>query len=63
MVSRTNLVKIFNGIGSLGLGICVAVVPLFTSEDQKLIAVFVLCLANFFAGKNLFLFKKNNIYI
>lgn len=47
--------KIFNGIASLGLGICVAIVPLLTSEDQKVMAVIVLCLANFFAGmlKNL----------
>jgi hypothetical protein len=43
-------VKIFNGIASLGLGVCVGIVPLFNKEDQKVWAIVVLCLANAFAG-------------
>lgn len=44
------MVKIFNAIGSLGLGICIGIVPLLTSNEHKIIAIIVLCLANAFAG-------------
>lgn len=50
LIARTPLVKIFNAIGSLGLGICIGVVPLLTSNDQKVFPIIVLCLANAFAG-------------
>ncbi|KAK0404884.1 hypothetical protein QR680_017680 [Steinernema hermaphroditum] len=50
VVSRTNLVKIFNGVASLGLGICTGIVPLLNTEDQRVAAIVVLCLANMFAG-------------
>uniref|UniRef100_A0A1I7YYK4 MFS domain-containing protein n=1 Tax=Steinernema glaseri TaxID=37863 RepID=A0A1I7YYK4_9BILA len=50
VVSRTTLAKIFNGVASLGLGICTGIVPLLNTEDQRVAAIVVLCLANMFAG-------------
>uniref|UniRef100_A0A7E4ZTN6 MFS domain-containing protein n=1 Tax=Panagrellus redivivus TaxID=6233 RepID=A0A7E4ZTN6_PANRE len=50
IISRTNIVKIFNGVASLGLGICIGLVPLMKGENNKVWAVVLLCLANVFAG-------------
>jgi len=50
VVGRTPLVKIFNGLASLGLGLCVGVVPLLNSEKHRPLAIVVLCCANTFAG-------------
>uniref|UniRef100_A0A915N598 Major facilitator superfamily (MFS) profile domain-containing protein n=2 Tax=Meloidogyne TaxID=189290 RepID=A0A915N598_MELJA len=49
-IGRTALAKWFNGIASLGLGICVGIVPLLHTDQQRVNAIFVLCLANAFAG-------------
>ena len=50
LIGRTTLVKWFNGIASLGLGICVGIVPLLHGKNQIVEAIVVLCLANAFAG-------------
>uniref|UniRef100_A0A1I8B5I3 MFS domain-containing protein n=1 Tax=Meloidogyne hapla TaxID=6305 RepID=A0A1I8B5I3_MELHA len=49
-IGRTALAKWFNGIASLGLGICVGIVPLLHTDQQRVNAIVVLCLANAFAG-------------
>uniref|UniRef100_A0A914QNE4 Major facilitator superfamily (MFS) profile domain-containing protein n=1 Tax=Panagrolaimus davidi TaxID=227884 RepID=A0A914QNE4_9BILA len=56
LLSRTAIVKIFNGIASLGLGICIGIVPLMNGQGHSAGAIILLCLANVFAGK----YKKNN---
>uniref|UniRef100_A0A914C4Q0 Major facilitator superfamily (MFS) profile domain-containing protein n=1 Tax=Acrobeloides nanus TaxID=290746 RepID=A0A914C4Q0_9BILA len=50
VIGRTPLVKIFNGIASLGLGVCVAIVPLLNHQAHHVTAIVVLCCANMFAG-------------
>ncbi|KAI1730292.1 major facilitator superfamily domain-containing protein [Ditylenchus destructor] len=47
---RTPLVKIFNGIASLGLGISIGIVPILTYNNHRVLTVVVLCFANAFAG-------------
>lgn len=51
LLSRTVIVKIFNGIASLGLGICIGIVPLMNGQGHSAGAISLLCLANVFAGK------------
>uniref|UniRef100_A0AC34GTZ5 Major facilitator superfamily (MFS) profile domain-containing protein n=1 Tax=Panagrolaimus sp. ES5 TaxID=591445 RepID=A0AC34GTZ5_9BILA len=50
LLSRTVIVKIFNGIASLGLGICIGIVPLMNGQGHSAGAISLLCLANVFAG-------------
>ncbi|KAM3725398.1 Sialin [Dirofilaria immitis] len=47
--TKTNICKIFNGIASLGLSICIITVPQFDHEWSSF-ATIPLCLAMFFAG-------------
>uniref|UniRef100_A0A915EI80 Major facilitator superfamily (MFS) profile domain-containing protein n=1 Tax=Ditylenchus dipsaci TaxID=166011 RepID=A0A915EI80_9BILA len=50
LIERTPLVKLFNGIASLGLGISCGIVPLLYNEDQKILVIVVLCVGCAFAG-------------
>jgi hypothetical protein len=51
LIGRTALAKWFNGIASLGLGICIGIVPLLHGDKHLVEAIVVLCLANAFAGE------------
>jgi hypothetical protein len=57
LTSSTRFVKWFNGIGSMGLGLCTAAVPFFNSSQESA-AILTLCLATAFAGY--FFFDKIN---
>ncbi|VDM43065.1 unnamed protein product [Toxocara canis] len=50
LLGRTPLVKVFNAIGSAGLGLSLAVVPFLTRQDQIAYAIVAMCSANAFAG-------------
>uniref|UniRef100_A0A183CDJ1 MFS domain-containing protein n=1 Tax=Globodera pallida TaxID=36090 RepID=A0A183CDJ1_GLOPA len=50
VIGRTPLVKLFNGIASLGLGVCVILVPMMNQTEHNHMALFFICLANAFAG-------------
>ncbi|KAI1718908.1 major facilitator superfamily domain-containing protein [Ditylenchus destructor] len=50
VIGRTPLVKIFNGIASLGLGISIGIVPILTYNNHRVLTIVVLCFANAFAG-------------
>lgn len=51
MVGPTALVKIFNAVASLGLGVCIGLVPFFGNKGHTLCAVSLLCAAGAFAGR------------
>lgn len=63
LIGRTPLVKLFNGVASLGLGVCIAIVPLLNSKSQNVWAIVVLCCANGFAGALSLVGTNNNIFI
>ena len=52
LIARTPLVKLFNAVASLGLGVSIIIVPLLNSRSQNVWAVVVLCCANAFAGES-----------
>ena len=51
LLSRTAIVKIFNGVASLGLGVCIGIVPLMNGSGHSTGAIILLCFANVFAGR------------
>ncbi|VDM53251.1 unnamed protein product [Angiostrongylus costaricensis] len=50
LLGATTCCKFFNLIGSLGLAICVGLVPLLGSKGNPVPVILVLCFANAFAG-------------
>ncbi|KAE9415522.1 hypothetical protein Angca_009302, partial [Angiostrongylus cantonensis] len=50
VLGATTCCKFFNLIGSLGLAICVGLVPLLGSKGNPVSVILVLCFANAFAG-------------
>ncbi|KAL3072621.1 hypothetical protein niasHS_017595 [Heterodera schachtii] len=50
LIGRTTMVKLFNGIASLGLGVCVILVPMMNRAEHNHMALCFICLANAFAG-------------
>ncbi|CAI5456694.1 unnamed protein product [Caenorhabditis angaria] len=50
ILGKTQSCKIFNFIASLGLGLCIGATPLMSQLQHPALVIFLLCLANLFAG-------------